>query len=85
LLKNKIDILIVGGYSSNEAIDVSYQPIAPCELFNIKIMSTTISANMSIPRALHTAVLLPNTNDVLCCGGVDSYNTPLSSCERYIF
>ena len=85
LLKNKIDILIVGGYSSNEAIDVSYQPIAPCELFNIIAMTTTIAANMSIPRAFHTAVLLPNTNDVLCCGGVDSSNTPLSSCERYIF
>ncbi len=84
LLKNNIDILIVDGYSSNEAIDVSYQPIAPCELFNIPTMSTTIIANMNVPRAFHTGILLPTTSDVLCCGDVDSNNTPLSSCERYI-
>jgi WD40 repeat protein len=83
LLKNNVDILINGGYSLDEAINVSSQSMAPCEIFNMTTMASTIVANMNVPRASHTAILLPNSGAVLCCGGVSSSNAALASCERY--
>lgn len=84
LLNSNNSILLVGGYTSNEEINLSTQPIAPCEIFNITTMSSITVANINTPRALHTAVSMANTDEVLCCGGVNSNNVALSSCERYI-
>jgi hypothetical protein len=69
---------------SDETSDISYQPIASCELFNMSTMSSSIKANINVPRASHTAILIPATGVVLSCGGVSSNNTALADCEGYI-
>jgi hypothetical protein len=69
LSKNNVDVLIIGGHLSDEAIDVANQPIAPCEIFH----TTTMSSSM-----------VANTGPVLCCGRVNLNNTALASCKRFI-
>jgi Kelch motif/Galactose oxidase, central domain len=68
-------VLIVGGLSG--------QRLSSCELYDPVSKKFTAVANMSVGRADHTATLLTNTGQVLVCGGQNSNNMTLNSCELY--
>jgi hypothetical protein len=52
------------------------------EIYNPVTGTWTTTPDMSTPRRLHTATLLPN-GTVLVAGGVDSSDDPLASAEIY--
>lgn len=68
-------VLIAGG--------VNTVRLSSCELYDPVSNGFASAANMSVDRADHTATLLPNTGQVLVCGGQTESGTVLSSCELY--
>jgi len=52
-------------------------------LFSPVTMSSLVFKCLNERRFFHTATLVPSTADVIICGGVDSNQQILASCERY--
>lgn len=68
-------VLIVGGQNT--------QRLSSCELYDSLSGGFVSVANMSVERADHTATLLPDTGQVLVCGGQNSNHSMLNTCELY--
>jgi hypothetical protein len=77
LEKSKL-ILLAGGRAS-----ITEYQLAPCELVNSVTMTSTVLNCLNEPRFFHTATLIPSTEDVFMCGGIDSNRQVLARCERF--
>ena len=76
LLNDYNDILITDGASNSNSI-------VPSEVFSVDRMSSCQAALMNLPRERFTATLIPQTGEVLVCGGRDITYTSVASCELY--
>jgi M6 family metalloprotease-like protein/uncharacterized repeat protein (TIGR02543 family) len=73
-------VLVTGGFWRNSFLGNAYHDFA--ELYNPTTEVWSIAGLMTTPRALHSAVLLPN-GDVLMAGGSSDYISILASSELY--
>ncbi len=74
-------VLLVGGYG-RDAVTHGLVTYSSTELYEQRTGSFTAASNLSTPRRLHTATLLPNGR-VLLAGGVDDASTALVSAELF--
>jgi hypothetical protein len=71
-------VLIVGGYNGGS--------LRTCELIDpSNNYSVTLAANLTTNRYYHTTTLIPDNYNgtVLVCGGYNTANIPVNTCELY--
>jgi hypothetical protein len=79
LLDNGL-VLLIGGRSVTAS-----EVFLSCEIFDPTNKSFSLGSSLNIARYGHTATLIESDNQtILICGGRDSNNTLLNSCELYI-